>query len=84
MYIGFTSDLVKRVWQHKEKMIAGFTKRYSVDRLMYFEQFDNPNNAIKREKRLKKYKRQWKIDLIETDNPDWKDLYFDLTAGYPG
>ena len=84
LYIGVTSDLIKRVWQHKEKLADGFTKKYGVDRLVYFEQFMDPENAIKREKRLKKYKRKWKIDLIEKDNPRWEDLYYTILPGYPG
>ncbi|MFC1883771.1 GIY-YIG nuclease family protein [Thermodesulfobacteriota bacterium] len=78
LYIGLTSDLIKRVWQHKKKFIDGFTKKYNVDKLVYFEEFSDPENAIKREKRLKKYKRQWKINLIEKANPQWKDLYSTL------
>ena len=75
LYIGITSDLVKRVWEHKEKAVKGFTRKYSVNRLVYYEIFDDSENAIKREKRLKEYKRQWKIDLIEKENPEWNDLY---------
>ena len=78
LYIGVTSDLVKRVWEHKEKYVKGFTSKYGVDRLVYYEIFGDPENAIKREKRLKDYKRKWKIDLIENKNPEWKDLYEDI------
>ena len=81
MYIGVTSNLIKRVWEHKEKIADGFTKKYDVDKLVYVEYFRDPENAIKREKRLKKYKRQWKINLIEKDNPQWKDLYDMLVSG---
>jgi putative endonuclease len=84
LYIGITSDLIKRAWQHKEKFVDGFTKKYNVNKLVYFEQYTDPENAIKREKRLKKYERQWKIKLIEKDNPQWKDLYNTLVSGYPG
>jgi putative endonuclease len=84
LYIGITSDLIKRAWQHKEKFVDGFTKKYNVNKLVYFEQYIDPENAIKREKRLKKYERQWKIKLIEKDNPQWKDLYNTLVSGYPG
>ena len=84
LYVGITSDLIKRIWQHKEKLVEGFTKKYKVDRLVYFEEFKDPENAIKREKRLKKYKREWKINLIEKDNPRWADLYDSLISGYPG
>ena len=84
LYIGITSDLIKRVWQHKEKLADGFTKKYNVNRLVYFEQFRDPESAIRREKRLKKYTRQWKINIIEKENPEWKDLYETLVSGYPG
>ena len=83
LYIGVTSNLIKRVWEHKEKVADGFTKKYDVDKLVYVEYFRGPENAIKREKRLKKYKRQWKINLIEKDNPQWKDLYDIFVSGYP-
>ena len=69
LYIGVTSDLIKRIWEHKNKFVKGFTKKYHVDKLVYFEQFRDPENAIKREKRLKKYTRKWKLDLIEKMNP---------------
>ncbi|MEK9285342.1 GIY-YIG nuclease family protein [Bradyrhizobium sp. ISRA442] len=75
LYIGVTNDLIRRVAEHKLKLIESFTKDYDVVRLVYFEQFDDPENAIKREKRLKKWKRAWKIALIEKDNLDWNDLY---------
>ena len=83
LYIGVPSNLIKRVWEHKEKVADGFTKKYDVDKLLYVEYFRDPENAIKREKRLKKYKRQWKINLIEKDNPQWKDLYDIFVSGYP-
>jgi len=83
LYIGVTSNLMRRVWEHKEKVADGFTKKYGVDKLVYVEHFLDPENAIKREKRLKKYKRQWKINLIERDNPQWKDLYDIFVSGYP-
>ena len=82
LYIGVTNDLIRRVSEHKLKLIESFTKDYDVVRLVYFEQFDDPENAIKREKRLKKWKRDWKIALIEKDNPDWNDLYPEI-AGPP-
>ncbi|MGV7213193.1 GIY-YIG nuclease family protein [Bradyrhizobium sp. UFLA05-112] len=75
LYIGVTNDLVRRVAEHRLKLVESFTKEYDVLKLVYFEQFDDPENAIKREKRLKKWKRAWKIALIEKDNPDWNDLY---------
>ena len=74
-YIGVTNDLVRRVFEHKSKVAEGFTQKYDVVKLVYFEQFDDPENAIKREKRLKKWKRAWKIRLIEEQNPNWEDLY---------
>ncbi len=75
LYVGVTNDLIRRVAEHKLKLIESFTKDYDVVRLVYFEQFDDPENAIRREKRLKKWKREWKIALIEKDNPNWSDLY---------
>ena len=83
LYIGVTSDLIKRIWEHKNKFVDGFTKKYEVDKLVYFEQYRDPINAIKREKRLKKYNRKWKMELIEKENPDWKDLYEGLITGLP-
>ncbi len=75
LYIGVTNDLIRRVAEHKLKLIESFTKDYDVLKLVYFEQFDDPENAIKREKRLKKWRRAWKIARIEKANPDWNDLY---------
>jgi putative endonuclease len=75
LYIGVTNDLVRRVYEHKTKIAEGFTRKYSVDRLVYFESFDDIENAIRREKRLKKWNRAWKIRLIEEANPNWDDLY---------
>ena len=83
LYIGITSDLIKRVWEHKGKFVDGFTKRYDVSKLVYYECFMDPENAISREKRLKKYCRKWKLHLIEGINPEWNDLYQDLVSGYP-
>ena len=80
LYIGVTNDLVRRVSEHRLKLAAGFTKKYGVLKLVYFEQFDDPENAIRREKRLKKWKREWKIRLIEELNPDWIDLYSGLAG----
>lgn len=74
LYIGMTNDLVRRVWEHKQKAVDGFTKKYGVDRLVYYEKFDDLENARKRERRLKRYNRAWKIQLIEEKNPDWVDL----------
>jgi putative endonuclease len=80
LYIGITNDLIRRVAQHKSKLIESFTERYDVARLVYFEQFDDPENAIKREKRLKKWNRAWKIRLIEEHNPNWDDLCPQIAA----
>lgn len=75
LYIGVTNNLVRRVYEHKTDAVDGFTKQYSVHRLVYFEQFDDIENAIQREKRLEKWNRAWKIRLIEESNPNWIDLY---------
>ncbi len=78
LYIGITGDLVERVRQHKEGKVAGFTKKYKVNKLVYYEIYERPDEAIFREKQLKEWKRQWKLELIEKENPDWRDLYGDL------
>jgi len=78
LYIGVTSDLLKRVSEHKQKIVKGFTKKYNVDKLVYYEQTNNIVSAIGREKQLKKWKRSWKIGLIEKQNPGWNDLYFEI------
>jgi putative endonuclease len=75
LYIGVTNDLVRRVAEHRSKPLESFTGKYEVYRLVYFEQFDDPENAIRREKRLKKWNGAWKIRLIEELNPNWGDLY---------
>jgi putative endonuclease len=74
-YIGVTSDLVKRVWEHKNDLVADFSKRYRVHYLVWYEIHDTMESAITREKRIKNWKRQWKIELIEQNNPCWQDLY---------
>jgi len=79
LYVGVTSDLLRRVYEHKSKAVPGFTAKYGVDRLVWFECHDDPSSAITREKEIKKWRRDWKISLIEGDNPDWLDLY-DATA----
>ena len=81
LYIGVTNDLVRRVYEHRSKLVESFTERYDVVRLVYFEQFDDPENAIKREKRLKKWNRSWKVRLIEESNPNWDDLYPSIAGG---
>ncbi|MGD9866794.1 MAG: GIY-YIG nuclease family protein [Hyphomicrobiales bacterium] len=75
LYVGMTNDLMRRIWEHREKLADGFTKKYGVTRLVYYEPFDDAENAIRREKRLKRYNRSWKIALIEEQNPNWIDLY---------
>ncbi|QDP73180.1 GIY-YIG nuclease family protein [Legionella israelensis] len=78
LYIGLTSNLIKRVWQHKNKCVPGFTSKYNVTVLVYYEIFNDITLAAAREKRLKEWKRQWKIELIEKMNPDWRDLYHEI------
>jgi putative endonuclease len=78
LYIGVTSDLIKRIWEHKENLVEGFTCKYNVHRLVYFEQHDSMIGALTREKQLKKWQRSWKIRLIEQDNPKWLDLYTEI------
>ena len=78
LYIGVTSNLVKRIWQHKNDLADGFTKKYQVHNLVYYEIHSDMNEALKREKKIKKWNRQWKLKLIEKDNPSWKDLYNDI------
>ena len=75
LYTGITSDLIKRVWQHKNNVIEGFTKKYHIKNLVYFETHKSAEEAIKREKRIKKWNRSWKLRLIEEQNPNWDDLY---------
>ena len=78
LYIGVTNDLIRRVYEHKNKLLPGFTSKYEIDRLVWFEDHDNPSSAIAREKQIKKWRRDWKINLIEGGNPDWRDLYPDI------
>ncbi len=78
LYLGATRDLVRRVYQHKNKSTPGFTSRYDVDRPVWFEIYDDPITAIEREKDIKKWRRAWKVRLIEEANPDWRDLYSDI------
>ena len=79
LYIGVTNDLIRRVYEHKNGLIEGFTKKYSVKNLVYYEQTNDVREAILREKRLKKWNRDWKIKLIEKMNPDWKDLFNEIS-----
>jgi putative endonuclease len=78
LYIGVTGNLVKRVWEHKQNFGEGFTSRYRVHALVYFEMHRDIAEAIRREKQLKKWKRSWKIELIEKTNPEWRDLWHDI------
>jgi putative endonuclease len=75
LYVGMTSDLAGRTWEHRERVTEGFTKRYWVDRLVYFEQHDDADKAQRREYLLKRWRRNWKIELIEANNPTWADLF---------
>jgi len=75
LYLGVTNDLVRRIYEHKSKSVDGFSKRYDVDKLVWFEIYDDPITAIAREKELKKWRRDWKVRLIEESNPNWDDLY---------
>lgn len=77
LYIGMTNNLLRRVYEHKKKLVEGFTKKYGIDILIYFEETNDVNSAIHREKQLKRWKRDWKIELIENINPEWKDLYYE-------
>ena len=79
LYLGMTDNLVRRVWEHKNDLVEGFTKKYGVHRLVWYEVADTPLAAIAREKQLKEWNRAWKLRLIEEMNPGWKDLYGDLT-----
>ncbi len=78
LYVGATSDLLRRVWEHKNKVIPGFTNKYAVDRLVWYEAHEDREAAISQEKQIKEWKRNWKIELIERENPHWLDLYGDL------
>jgi len=78
LYIGVTNNLLKRVYEHKNNLIGGFTQKYNVCNLVHYETYNDIYDAIAREKAMKKWKRRWKIELIEKANPEWKDLYCDL------
>ena len=81
LYVGVTNDLVRRVWEHRQGEVEGFTKTHEVKRLVYYETFCDITAAIEREKRLKRWRRTWKLELIEKANPTWKDLY-DAATGH--
>lgn len=82
LYIGVTNDLIRRVGEHKEGSVPGFTKRYGVQKLVYFEAFEDYKAAIEREKTLKRWRRDWKRALIEENNPHWPDLFGDIAPGF--
>ncbi len=78
LYIGVTSDLIRRIWQHKESFVDGFSAKYGLKKLVWFEVHEDISEAIKREKQLKKWNRVWKIELVEKTNSEWRDLYPEL------
>ena len=78
LYIGVTSDLIGRIYRHKSKLVEGFSKKYSIHILVYYEQYEDMYSAITREKQLKRWNRSWKIKLIEKSNPKWRDLYYEI------
>ena len=80
LYIGVTNNLIRRVLEHKEKLVEGFTAKYNVNKLVYFEIHKYVNDAINRESNIKAWKRKWKLELIEEENKEWKDLFYDLTT----
>ncbi len=78
LYVGVTNDLVRRVYEHREGVVPGFTKRYGLKQLVYFERYGTPALAIQREKNIKHWSRAWKLDLVNSSNPQWRDLYTDI------
>ena len=78
LYTGVTSNLIQRVWQHKHDVIQGFTRKYNVKTLVYYEIHENAESALTKEKKIKRWRRAWKLDLIEDSNPEWRDLYEDI------
>jgi putative endonuclease len=78
LYVGVTNDLIRRIYEHKINLNKGFTKKYEIHDLVYYEIFEDIYNAIEKEKLLKRWKRKWKLKLIEKDNPNWVDLYYKL------
>ncbi len=80
LYVGVTNDLGRRIWEHRAGVAEGFTKTHGIRHLVHFEVFDDPVSAIEREKKLKRWRREWKIALIERENPDWRDLYDEIIA----
>jgi len=80
LYIGVTSNLIKRVWEHREGVVDGFSKQYDVKDLVWYEVHSDITEAIRREKQIKKWERRWKVELIQKSNPRWRDLYADITS----
>jgi len=80
LYIGVTNNLIRRVFEHKEKLVAGFTRRYGLNRLVYYEVHDCMETAIRREKQMKEWKHNWKLRQIMDMNPDWRDLYAEIAS----
>jgi putative endonuclease len=80
LYVGVTNDLIRRAYEHRNGLVAGFTRKYGVKHLVYFEQYDDPATAIQREKNIKHWSREWKIDLIVASNPEWHDLYDEIAS----
>jgi putative endonuclease len=78
LYVGVTNDLVRRTYEHREGLVKGFTQRYKLKMLVHFEKFDSPESAIQREKNIKHWSRAWKLQLVESSNPQWRDLYRDI------
>jgi putative endonuclease len=79
LYLGVTNDLIRRTFEHRSKVTRGFTSRYNITKLVWFEIYDDPISAISREKEIKKWRRAWKVALIVQENPDWNDLYESIT-----
>jgi len=75
LYIGSTSNLIKRIWEHKNKVVKDFSNKYNLNKLVYFEIVNDPYNMVNRERQMKKWERKWKINLIEKENPNWEDIY---------
>lgn len=82
LYVGCSGNLPKRVFEHKEKIYSGFTKKYKVDKLVYYEFLNDPDEMIRKEKTLKDWDRKWKLELIEKFNPNWEDLYYKLNQDF--
>ena len=78
LYVGVTSRLARRIWEHKSGAVPGFSKRYGIDRVVWYEVHESMESAIQREKRIKDWKRAWKVELIERNNPEWRDLYEEI------